>query len=156
MFARTLLFVGVAAGGAVGGMPQAGKVGLAVAGNHAEAPNLLQEVGSHGETPVLIHQVEDNTDPVHAKGLRPIHNASSHEDQLLFTHQYQHHDPVSDRLTYFQYHARRHGHVVVLSQSDVRSCTAMPTANDNFTLLTLDLAANASDYNLTMGAHGTR
>ena len=140
MLARTLPFIVIAACAA--SAPQAGAVGLTTAGEHAEAP-------------ILIHEVEEHTDPVHAKGLRPTHHASVDGDKMLFTHRYQHHDPVSDRLTYYQYHARRHDHVVVLSRSDVRSCTAMPTANDNFTSLTLDLAVNMSDLNLTIGGRET-
>lgn len=104
--------------------------------------------------PILIGKVDDPTDPVHAKGLRPTHSKSYDGDKLLFTHRYEHHDPESDRLLYFQYHARRHEQVVVLSEIEVRSCTAMQAVGSNLTMLTLTLtpSASVSDINLTLGS----
>lgn len=50
-------------------------------------------------------------------------NDASADDPLLFRHRFQHHDAASDDLTYYQYEARRHAHVVVLEAHHVQACT---------------------------------
>ena len=100
--------------------------------------------------PIVIGKADDQPDPIHAKGLRPALNKSdNNDDKLLFTHRFEHHDPSIDRLLYFQYHARRHEQVVVLSETEVRSCTAVEVTDGNLTKLTLTLTQGT---NLTMGA----
>lgn len=72
-----------------------------------------------------------------ASGMRPHHNAgSTTQDPLVFKHRFQHHDPISKRLLYYQYEARRHAHVIMLADLDVQSCTAKPTElNGNLSIV---------------------
>ena len=66
-------------------------------------------------------------DSIHALGLRPHHSrGQSKEDPLLFRHRYQHHDQTTNRLIYYQYEAKRHAHVIILSELGVESCIATP------------------------------
>ena len=75
-------------------------------------------------------------------GLKPHHaTGSTKEDPLLFKHTYQQHDPLLDRLMYYQYEARRHAHVVILDDVAVLLCEAEPRKH-NETLVTLHLAVN--------------
>ena len=60
----------------------------------------------------LSKEVTANDD-MHADGLRPHHNKGGAEgDPLLFRHRYQHQDAATGELTYYEYEARRHAHVV--------------------------------------------
>jgi hypothetical protein len=59
-----------------------------------------------------------------AAGMRPHHAAGvSDGDPLLFRHRFQHHDAASGALTYYQYEARRHAHVVVLEAHQIEGCS---------------------------------
>ena len=50
---------------------------------------------------------------LHDAGLRPHHATGQVPgDPTLFRHRYQHHDPKTNHLVYYQYEARRHDHVV--------------------------------------------
>eukprot|EP00325_Prymnesiales_sp_UTEX-LB-985_P003380 CAMPEP_0174704474 /NCGR_PEP_ID=MMETSP1094-20130205/8057_1 /TAXON_ID=156173 /ORGANISM="Chrysochromulina brevifilum, Strain UTEX LB 985" /LENGTH=2563 /DNA_ID=CAMNT_0015902535 /DNA_START=134 /DNA_END=7825 /DNA_ORIENTATION=+ len=81
----------------------------------------------------------------HAAGLNPHHAAgASAADPLLFQHHFKYHDPSTDQLTHYQYEARRHAHVVMLSALGMQACTA--TQNGSVSILTL--VCNASEAEL--------
>ena len=44
------------------------------------------------------------------------------EDPFLFKHRLQYHDAASNKLTYFEYSARRHDHVLMLNEMNISSC----------------------------------
>ena len=58
-------------------------------------------------------------------GLMPHHDSGADKDDpLLFRHRWQHHDAEANKLWYYQYEAKRHPHVSVLSETDVTSCSS--------------------------------
>ena len=68
-------------------------------------------------------------------GLQPHHNAGQDEaDPLLFRHRFEHHDPDTDKLTYYQYIAKRHPHVNILTHEDVAECSSSMTRDGNITV----------------------
>ena len=72
-----------------------------------------------------IEKLKAADDNAHAAGLRPHHNTGGVQgDPLLFRHRYQHHDDRADQLTYYEYEARRHAHVVMVNDLDMSSCLA--------------------------------
>ena len=74
------------------------------------------------------------------------------QDSLLFKHLHTHHDPASGRLTYYEYHARRHAHVVMLDELGVLACEVVSHHGE---ASVLKLAANAGKValaNLTVGS----
>ncbi|EOD09423.1 hypothetical protein EMIHUDRAFT_432837, partial [Emiliania huxleyi CCMP1516] len=77
-------------------------------------------------TPLHNVQVADPTGMLlsHAQGLRPNHSSgAAADDPLLFRHRFQHHNAATDSLLYYQYEAKRHPNVVVLTDM-VESCEA--------------------------------
>ena len=97
---------------------------IMLAGAHAWAPH--------------APSLSADTDQLHAAGLRPYHaSGQSNDDPLLFRHRYQHHDPKTNRLVYYQYQARRHAHAVHLDDLAVESCSATPGGMDGAVFLTL-------------------
>ena len=95
-----------------------------------------------------------NEDPQHAAGLRPLHHSSAMLDPNFFEHRYQHHDPTTDRLVYYQYRARRHKQVVMLDELGVQSCVASPSeSHTNLTVVTLTMHPTSNiEANITNGA----
>lgn len=78
------------------------------------------------------------------EGLNPHHAAGSHpQDPLLRRHSFQLHDFETDHLTYYEYEARLHAHVVMVEDLGVVSCVVRPMA-ENRTAITLVLTANAN------------
>ncbi|XRA96477.1 papilin [Pycnococcus provasolii] len=58
---------------------------------------------------------------MHEDGLRPKHAApksTTDTGSHGFEHRYEYHDPVSGHMIYFQYSAKRHGHVVMLDEDE--------------------------------------
>ena len=53
-------------------------------------------------------------------GLMPHHDSGADKDDpLLFRHRWQHHDVKENKLSYYQYEAKRHPYVAVLTDKDV-------------------------------------
>ena len=78
-------------------------------------------------------------------GLQPHHNiGSDRNDPQLFRHRFEHHDPVADRLVYYQYKARRLDHVMVLDDLNPHECQVTRTdeGNASFTISLTAAAAN--------------
>ena len=86
---------------------------------------------------------------VHEQGLRPHHSSgAASEDPLLFRHRYEHHDPATDSLLYYQYEAKRHPNVVMLTDM-VDSCEASDGGGgDNVTDIKLAISV---PMNMTNG-----
>ena len=104
--------------------------------------------------PIALKRSEPDQDPAILDGLNPKHTKIDENDPLLHMHRFQHHDAASNRLTYLQYEARRHEHVVVLGDLNVTFCTYEPD-EENSTLLwlTLDVSNALFDSaNLTLGS----
>jgi hypothetical protein len=104
------------------------------------------------------HQDQGNDLGAVATGMRPHHSAgASAEDPLLFQYRFQHHDPLTDTLTYYQYKAKRHAHVVILGPDDVDLCTfeQLPPRGNQSKLTAMTLVMrdeNAHRKRLTHGA----
>ena len=108
---------------------------IMLAGAHAWAPH--------------APSLSADADQLHAAGLRPYHaSGQSNDDPLLFRHRYQHHDPKTDRLVYYQYQARRHAHVVHLDDLAVESCSATPGGTEGTVLLTLVVRSGDQAHHL--------
>jgi hypothetical protein len=79
--------------------------------------------------PILIHEVDmlaGHQSPATERVMRDakFHKAeAASEDPFLFKHRVQSHDAVSNKLTYFEYSARRHHHVLMLNEMNISSCT---------------------------------
>lgn len=76
------------------------------------------------------------------KGFNPHADTKLHadEDPLVFSHQFQHFDPEdSSKLIYYQYKAKRHANVTVLSAEHVAKCTMLSNATNNHTTVRLAL-----------------
>ena len=79
--------------------------------------------------PILIHEVgmlAGHHSPATERVMREakFHKAeAASEDPLLFKHRLQTHDAVSNKITYFEYSARRHHHVLMLNEMNISSCT---------------------------------
>ena len=91
---------------------------------------------------------------IHEQGLRPHHSSgAASEDPLLFRHRYQHHDAATDRLLYYQYEAKRHPNVVMLTDM-VDSCEASDGGGgDNVTDIKLAISV---PMNMTNGTRWCR
>ena len=101
--------------------------------------------------PTGVEQKED-VDAIIADGLDPKHATVDKDDPLLFKHRFEHHDAATNRLTYLQYEARRHAHVVILDDLNATFCTYQ-TDNENSTLITLDVLTTLfNSVNLTLGS----
>ena len=78
--------------------------------------------------PILIHEVGMLPGHQRAATERAMQEAKFHkaeataEDPFLFKHRLQYHDAVSNKLTYFEYSARRHHHVLMLNEMNISSC----------------------------------
>lgn len=77
-------------------------------------------------------------------------------DPLLFRHRFQHHDVGTGRLLYYEYAARRHSHVVPLTDLGIESChvKAHPRLENHtfLTLVTRHAHAAGNAANLSQGA----
>ena len=114
---------------------------------HAAASRLPnQAVAPLYDVPVVDHA---GNLIVHEQGLRPHHSSgAASEDPLLFRHRYQHHDAATDRLLYYQYEAKRHPNVVMLTDM-VDSCEASDGGGgDNVTDIKLAISV---PMNMTNG-----
>ena len=78
--------------------------------------------------PILIHEVgmlAGHQSPATERVMREakFHKAeAASEDPFLFKHRLQSHDAFSNKLTYFEYSARRHHHVLMLNEMNISSC----------------------------------
>jgi hypothetical protein len=78
--------------------------------------------------PILIHEVgmlEGDQSLATERAMREakLHKAeAAAEDPFLFKHRLQYHDAASNKLTYFEYSARRHDHVLMLNEMNISSC----------------------------------
>ena len=88
-----------------------------------------------------------------AAGLRPHHDTgSTPEDPGLFRHRFQHLS-ADDKLTYFEYEARRHMHVVFTDDLDVKFFTMRAIGENTVLTLTLNASSQAlTEANLTVGS----
>jgi len=85
------------------------------------------------------------------EGLRPHHATGSRlDDPLLRKHRFQLHDFETDHLTYYEYEARLHAHVVMLEDLAVVSCNVRPMA-ENHTSIALVMTANAKLEKVQLG-----
>ena len=79
-------------------------------------------------------------DAEHSAGLQPSHEELDLEDPLLFKHRYAHRDVTNDRMIYYEYRARRHEHVLMLSTLDIQSCIiSFQAASPNQTVIQLTM-----------------
>ena len=103
--------------------------------------------------PTGVEQKED-VDAIIADGLDPKHATVDKDDPLLFKHRFEHHDAATNQLTYYQYEARRHAHVVILDNLNATFCTYEEDEDDSSLLwLTLDVSTTLlSSTNLTVGS----
>jgi hypothetical protein len=78
--------------------------------------------------PILIHQVGMHAGNQSLATKEAVREAKFHkaeaaaEDPFLFKHRLQYHDAASNKLTYFEYSARRHDHVLMLDEMNISSC----------------------------------
>ena len=78
--------------------------------------------------PILIHEVgmlagDQSLATEGAMREAKFHKAeAAAEDPFLFKHRLQYHDAASNKLTYFEYSARRHDHVLMLNEMNISSC----------------------------------
>jgi len=78
--------------------------------------------------PILIHQVGMHAGKQSLATKEAVREAKFHkaeaaaEDPLLFKHRLQYLDAVSNKLTYYEYSARRHDHVLMLDEMNISSC----------------------------------
>ena len=78
--------------------------------------------------PILIHEVGmlEGDQSLATKGAMreaKFHKAeAAAEDPFLFKHRLQYHDALSNKLTDFEYSARRHEHVLMLNEMNISSC----------------------------------
>ena len=85
--------------------------------------------------PILIHQVRMHAGNQGLATEKAVQEAKFHkaeaaaEDAFLFKHRLQYHDAVSNKLTYYEYSARRHRHVLMLNEMNISSC-ALEVAGD--------------------------
>ena len=88
------------------------------------------------------------------------HPTVDKDDPLLFKHRFEHHDAATNRLTYYQYEARRHAHVVILDDLNATFCTYEEDEDDSSLLwLTLDVshyAPQLDEPHRRLDPHGTR
>ena len=96
--------------------------------------------------PVLIHKLDTHKGSRHmtvtdqAMLDAKLHEPSSEaKDPLLFKHRLQQHDATSNKLTYYEYSARRSGHVLILNQLDVQSCISQVSGSGTILNLTFEL-----------------
>ena len=73
------------------------------------------------------------------------------QDPLLFTHLHTHHDPASGRLTYYEYRARRHAHVVLLDELGAHACHVTSHTKEA-TVLRFAAHVGKALANLTVGS----
>jgi len=108
--------------------------------------------------PILIHQIgmlEGHQSSVTKEAAREakFHKAeAAAEDPSLFKHRIQYHDAISNKLTYFEYSARRHHHVLMLNEMNISSC-ALEVAGGQ--ILKVHLTSRDHDglrMNITAGA----
>ena len=90
-------------------------------------PSVMSTMPDSG--PILIHEVGMLAGIQSSATERVMREAKFHkaeaaaEDPFLFKHRLQSHDAVSNKLTYFEYSARRHDHVLMLNEINISSCT---------------------------------
>jgi hypothetical protein len=78
--------------------------------------------------PILIHEVgmlpgDQSLATEGAMREAKFHKAeAAAEDSFLFKHRLQYHDAASNKLTYFEYSARRYDHVLMLNEMNISSC----------------------------------
>ena len=108
--------------------------------------------------PILIHEVgmlAGKQSPATEGAMREakFHKAeAAAEDPFLFKHRLQYHDALSNKLTYFEYSARRHEHVLMLNEMNISSC-ALEVAGGR--IQTIHLTSRDHDglrMNVTAGA----
>lgn len=94
--------------------------------------------------PVLIHKLDTHngsrriTATDQAMLDAKLHEPSSDaKDPLLFKHRLQQHDAKSNKLTYYEYSARRSSHVLILNQLDIQSCVSQFSGSETVLNLTL-------------------
>lgn len=68
---------------------------------------------------LLQRQQQQHADDTHTQD-RTTHPSLTKPsaDSLLFKHRFEHHDPRSGKMVYYQYSARRHKHVIVLDEEE--------------------------------------
>ena len=96
---------------------------------------LAEEVAGNKLKELAARKIQEGLNPHHATGSHP-------EDPLLRKHRFQLHDFETDHLTYYEYEARLHAHVVMLEDLGVVSCVVRPMA-ENRTTIALVVTANA-------------
>ncbi|KAL3904994.1 MAG: hypothetical protein SGPRY_011078, partial [Prymnesium sp.] len=106
--------------------------------------------------PVLLHELGTQTMSNRVAAFeQAMRQAKFHaptvsaQDPFRFKHRQQHHDTESDKLTYFEYSARRHGHVLMLNDTDFQRCFLQVSENE-ITSISLELStATYSKINIT-------
>jgi hypothetical protein len=78
-------------------------------------PILIDQVGMHAGSQGLVSE--------RAMREAKFHKAeAAAEDPFLFKHRLQYLDAASNKLTYYEYSARRHNHVLMLNEMNISSC----------------------------------
>jgi hypothetical protein len=78
-------------------------------------PILIDQVGMHAGSQGLVSE--------RAMREAKFHKAeAAAEDPSLFKHRLQYLDAASNKLTYYEYSARRHNHVLMLNEMNISSC----------------------------------
>ena len=90
-------------------------------GAGASASSPPADDASLAVAPTGVEQKEDVA-AIIADGLTK-HPTVDKDDPLLFKHRFEHHDAATNQLTYYQYEARRHAHVVILDNLNATFCT---------------------------------
>jgi hypothetical protein len=95
---------------------------------------------------------------IHHAGMNPHHSTgASVTDPYLFSHRYQHHNPETDVLTYYEYNAKRHPHVAFLAETSLaddvslEACTSSMDANGNITVKLLLKPEELRDEHFKLG-----
>jgi hypothetical protein len=78
-------------------------------------PILIDQVGMHAGSQGLVSKRAMREAKFHKAG-------AAAEDPFLFKHRLQYLDAVSNKLTYYEYSARRHNHVLMLDEMNISSC----------------------------------
>ena len=91
----------------------------------AEPETALSSVKQLASDSTRWGEHDDSGHHIIASGMNPPSDSGADpNDPLLFKHRFQHHNPDTNELLYFQYEAKRHAHVQLLGGEDVRRCRA--------------------------------